>query len=160
MNVRGLLWGAVLNALPLGVGLHAQMPPPNIIVVMGDDIGWCNIGVYNQGPMPGRTPNLDRLANEGMRFTDHYAEANCASGRANFITGELPIRTGLTTAGQAESPLGIPDEAATIAQALGASTCPQLRRRLTKRSQDARWASSVGVAPPDEIGWCTRCSLR
>ncbi|HMD64424.1 MAG TPA: sulfatase-like hydrolase/transferase, partial [Stellaceae bacterium] len=96
MNLRGMLWGAALAVLPLSAGLHAQTPP-NIIVIMGDDIGWSNIGVYNQGIMAGRTPNLDRLANEGMRFTDYYAEASCTAGRANFITGELPIRTGLTT---------------------------------------------------------------
>jgi arylsulfatase A-like enzyme len=96
----------------------AQTSQPNVIVIMGDDIGWSNIGVYNQGVMSGRTPNLDRLANEGMRFTDYYAEASCTAGRANFITGELPIRTGLTTVGQAGSPLGIPAEAITIAQAL------------------------------------------
>jgi arylsulfatase len=85
---------------------------------MGDDIGWSNIGVYNQGIMAGRTPNLDRLANEGIRFTDYYAEASCTAGRCNFITGELPIRTGLTTVGQAGSKIGIPAEAITIAQAL------------------------------------------
>jgi arylsulfatase A-like enzyme len=96
----------------------AQTSPPNIIIIMGDDIGWSNIGVYNQGIMSGRTPNLDQLANEGMRFTDYYAEASCTAGRANFITGELPIRTRLTTVGQAGSPLGIPAEAVTIAQAL------------------------------------------
>lgn len=94
---------------------------PNIVVIMGDDIGWSNIGAYNQGIMSGRTPNLDQLAAEGMRFTDYYAEASCTAGRANFITGELPIRTGLTTVGQAGSPLGIPDEAVTIAQVLKAS---------------------------------------
>jgi arylsulfatase A-like enzyme len=96
----------------------AQQAKPNIVVIMGDDIGWSNIGVYNQGIMAGRTPNLDRLAAEGMRFTDYYAEASCTAGRANFITGELPIRTGLTTVGQAGSPIGIPDEAITIATAL------------------------------------------
>jgi arylsulfatase len=95
-----------------------QQPRPNIIVIMGDDIGWSNIGAYNQGMMAGRTPNLDRLASQGMRFTDYYAEASCTAGRANFITGELPIRTGLTTVGQAGSPLGIPDEAPTIATVL------------------------------------------
>src|SRR5215469_17062167 len=87
---------------------------PNIIFIMGDDIGWSNIGVYNQGIMAGRTPNLDQLANEGMRFTDYYAEASCTAGRANFITGELPIRTGLTTVGQAGASIGIPNEAVTI----------------------------------------------
>ena len=116
MQLRGLLWGMLLVLLPLGGGAHAQTPKPNIIVVMGDDIGWANIGAYNQGVMSGRTPNLDKLAAEGMRFTDYYAEASCTAGRANFITGELPIRTGLTTVGQAGSPLGIPDQAVTIAQ--------------------------------------------
>jgi arylsulfatase len=91
---------------------------PNIIMIMGDDIGWFNIGVYNQGIMAGRTPNLDRLAAEGMRFTDYYAEASCTAGRANFITGEIPIRTGLTTVGQAGSTLGMPAGAPTIATAL------------------------------------------
>jgi len=98
--------------------IAADKPPPNIVVIMGDDIGWSNIGVYNQGMMAGRTPNLDQLANEGMRFTDYYAEASCTAGRANFITGELPIRTGMTTVGQAGSPIGIPNEAVTIATAL------------------------------------------
>jgi arylsulfatase A-like enzyme len=91
---------------------------PNIIFIMGDDIGWFNIGVYHRGMMAGKTPNLDRLAHEGMMFTDYYAEASCTAGRANFITGELPIRTGLTTVGQAGSPLGMPAEAPTIATAL------------------------------------------
>src|SRR6202158_3230353 len=113
------LFAAVMVA---GAPAAAQQPQrPNIVVIMGDDIGWANIGVYNQGIMAGRTPNLDRLASEGMRFTDYYAEASCTAGRANFITGELPIRTGLTTVGQAGSPLGIPDEAVTIAQVLKAS---------------------------------------
>ena len=93
---------------------------PNIIFIMGDDIGWFNIGAYHQGIMAGRTPNLDRLAAEGMRFTDYYAEASCTAGRANFITGELPIRTGLTTVGQAGAKIGIPAEAPTIATALKA----------------------------------------
>ena len=93
---------------------------PNIIFIMGDDIGWFNIGAYHQGIMAGRTPNLDRLAAGGMRFTDYYAEASCTAGRANFITGELPIRTGLTTVGQAGAKLGMPAEAPTIATALKA----------------------------------------
>jgi arylsulfatase A-like enzyme len=96
----------------------AQDKKPNVIFIMGDDVGWSNIGVYNQGIMAGRTPNLDKLANEGMRFTDYYAEASCTAGRVNFITGELPIRTGLTNVGQAGSPLGMPDEAPTIATVL------------------------------------------
>ena len=96
----------------------ASAQKPNIVVIMGDDIGWFNIGAYHQGMMAGRTPNLDRLAAEGMRFTDYYAEASCTAGRAAFITGELPIRTGMTTVGQAGSPIGLPAEAVTLATVL------------------------------------------
>ncbi len=91
---------------------------PNILFIMGDDIGWFNIGAYHRGIMAGRTPNLDKLAAQGMLFTDYYAEASCTAGRANFITGELPIRTGLTTVGQAGATIGMPDQAPTIATAL------------------------------------------
>src|SRR5580693_8713450 len=93
---------------------------PNILVIMGDDVGWFNIGAYHQGIMSGKTPNLDKLAREGMRFTDYYAEASCTAGRANFITGELPIRTGLTTVGQAGADVGLPAQACTLATALKA----------------------------------------
>jgi arylsulfatase len=91
---------------------------PNIVFIMADDIGWFNIGAYHRGMMAGKTPNLDRLAKAGMLFTDYYAEASCTAGRANFITGELPIRTGLTTVGQAGAKIGMPAEAPTIATAL------------------------------------------
>ncbi|MGY4439503.1 arylsulfatase A-like enzyme [Bradyrhizobium sp. LM2.3] len=91
---------------------------PNIVVIMGDDIGIWNLGAYHRGMMAGRTPNLDKIAAEGMLFTDYYAEASCTAGRANFITGELPIRTGMTTVGQAGAPTGLPAQAVTIAQAL------------------------------------------
>jgi len=91
---------------------------PNIVVIMGDDIGIWNIGAYNRGMMAGRTPHLDTLAKQGMLFTDYYAEASCTAGRANFVTGELPIRTGMTTVGQAGSPVGLPAEAVTIATIL------------------------------------------
>jgi arylsulfatase len=93
---------------------------PNILVIMGDDIGWFNIGAYHRGIMSGKTPNLDKLAADGMLFTDYYAEASCTAGRANFITGELPLRTGLTTVGQAGADVGIPDEACTLATVLKA----------------------------------------
>ena len=98
----------------------AQAKKPNILVIMGDDVGWFNIGAYHQGIMSGKTPNLDRLAREGMRFTDYYAEASCTAGRANFITGELPIRTGMTTVGQAGADVGIPAQAVTLATVLKA----------------------------------------
>jgi arylsulfatase A-like enzyme len=91
---------------------------PNIVFIMGDDIGWFNIGAYHRGMMAGKTPNLDKLAAQGMMFTDYYAEASCTAGRANFITGQLPIRTGMTTVGQAGSTIGLPAQAPTIATAL------------------------------------------
>ncbi|WP_413993749.1 arylsulfatase [Labrys okinawensis] len=101
------------------VPTHAQTPAqPNIVVIMGDDIGMWNIGAYSRGMMAGRTPNLDKIAKEGALFTDYYAEASCTAGRANFITGELPIRTGMTTVGQAGASVGLPAEAVTIATVL------------------------------------------
>ena len=114
-------WGAIVLRILVIAGLAlpaAGQSKPNILVIMADDIGWFNIGAYNQGIMAGRTPNLDKMAAEGMRFTDYYAEASCTAGRANFITGELPIRTGMTTVGQAGAKIGIPSQAITIATAL------------------------------------------
>ena len=113
--------GAAQAQLPAGGSpAQGQLPvkKPNIVVIMGDDIGWFNLGSYNSGMMLNATPDLDTLATQGMRLTDYYAEASCTAGRANFITGELPIRTGLTTVGQAGSALGMPDAAPTIANAL------------------------------------------
>jgi arylsulfatase A-like enzyme len=111
---------ASVPTLSASTQAQAQTPSrkPNILVIMGDDVGWFNIGAYHQGIMSGKTPNLDRLAAEGMRFTDYYAEASCTAGRANFITGELPLRTGLTTVGQAGADVGIPDQAVTLATVL------------------------------------------
>jgi arylsulfatase len=126
-----------MAALLVASPAQAQQKP-NILVVMGDDVGWFNIGAYNQGIMVGKTPNLDQLAAEGMRFTDYYAEASCTARRANFITGELPIRTGLTTVGQAGSALGMPDAAPTIATALkamGYATAQFGKNRLGDRNQ-------------------------
>ena len=93
---------------------------PTFLFIMGDDVGWFNIGAYHRGIMSGKTPNLDKLATDGMMFTDYYAEASCTAGRANFITGELPIRTGLTTVGQAGADVGLPAQACTLATALKA----------------------------------------
>jgi len=113
-------WIATLCAAFVAVTALAQDKKPNILFIMGDDVGWFNIGAYHQGIMSGKTPNLDKLASQGVRFTDYYAEASCTAGRANFITGELPLRTGLTTVGQAGADVGIPMEACTLATALKA----------------------------------------
>jgi arylsulfatase len=115
--------GFLLAATALvGPPAQAQAPTrkPNVLVIMGDDVGWFNIGAYNRGIMSGKTPNLDKLAADGMMFTDYYAEASCTAGRANFITGELPLRTGLTTVGQAGADVGMPDQAVTLATVLKA----------------------------------------
>ena len=120
-SIRGamlLIAIALLSIVVVPATAQAQQQRPNILFIMGDDIGWFNIGAYHQGIMSGKTPNLDRLASEGMQFTDYYAEASCTAGRANFITGELPIRTGMTTVGQAGADVGLPAQAPTIATAL------------------------------------------
>lgn len=115
----GMMAASALSA-PTPALAQAPAEKPNILVIMGDDVGWFNIGAYHRGIMSGKTPNLDRLASEGMMFTDYYAEASCTAGRANFITGELPIRTGLTTVGQAGADVGMPNEAVTLATVLKA----------------------------------------
>lgn len=111
---------ACMAALALAAGTAFAQNKPNIVFIMGDDIGIWNIGAYHRGMMAGKTPHLDTLAKGGMLFTDYYAEASCTAGRANFITGELPVRTGLTTVGQAGASVGMPEAAPTIATALKA----------------------------------------
>jgi arylsulfatase A-like enzyme len=91
---------------------------PNILIIWGDDIGWFNISAYNHGVMGYRTPNIDRLAKEGGMFTDWYGQQSCTAGRAAFITGQSPIRTGLTKVGLPGSPLGLQPEDPTIAEML------------------------------------------
>ena len=91
---------------------------PNILVIMSDDVGWLNVSCYHQGLMSSRTPNIDRIAAEGMRFTDYYAQPSCTAGRAAFITGQLPIRTGLTTVGLPGDPIGLHPDEPTMAKLL------------------------------------------
>ena len=123
------LFGAVAPA-------QAADKKPNIVVIMGDDVGWFNIGAYHQGIMSGKTPNLDKLASEGMRFTDYYAEASCTAGRANFITGEIPMRTGLTTVGQA-------GRGCRHACARPVPSPPRSRRRATRPGSSAKTTSAI-----------------
>lgn len=93
----------------------AEGQKPNILVIWGDDIGVHNISAYNHGIMGYQTPNIDRIASEGALFTDAYAQQSCTAGRASFILGQHPFRTGLLTIGMPGSPHGIPDWSPTIA---------------------------------------------
>src|ERR1700752_5065760 len=92
---------------------------PNILVIFGDDIGMWNVGAYTHGMM-GETPNIDRIAAEGMLFTDHYGQPSCTAGRAAFLMGQLPVRTGMTTVGIPGSARGIQKADPTLAELLKA----------------------------------------
>jgi arylsulfatase len=112
-----------LAALVIGCGALcneavAQSKKPNILIIWGDDVGIWNISAYHRGMMGGSTPNIDRIAKRGMIFMDHYAQASCTAGRAAFITGQYPVRTGLTTVGLPGSPIGLQKEDPTIAYLL------------------------------------------
>ncbi|MBW2584038.1 MAG: sulfatase-like hydrolase/transferase, partial [Deltaproteobacteria bacterium] len=96
----------------------AQEAKPNILVIFGDDVGMYNISAYHRGMMGGRTPNIDRIANEGALFTDYYAQQSCTAGRAAFITGLHPFRTGLLTIGMPGAKQGLQDEDPTLAELL------------------------------------------
>jgi len=115
----------------------AQEKKPNIVVIWGDDIGMWNVGLYTHGMM-GRTPNIDRIAAEGMLFTDHYGQPSCTAGRAAFIMGQLPIRTGMTTVGIPGSKLGLQKEDPTLAEVLksqGYSTAQFGKNHLGDRNE-------------------------
>jgi arylsulfatase A-like enzyme len=96
----------------------AQDSKPNIVVIMGDDVGYWNISAYNLGMMGYKTPNIDRIAKEGALFTDYYGQQSCTAGRAAFITGQSPIRTGLLKVGLPGAPEGMPDADPTMATLL------------------------------------------
>src|ERR1041384_8360447 len=98
--------------------MQAAEKRPNILVIFGDDIGQANISAYTMGLMGYRTPNIDRIAKEGMIFTDYYAEQSCTAGRSSFITGQCTLRTGLSKVGIPGSPIGLQDRDVTIAQLL------------------------------------------
>jgi len=116
----------IIGQLTAGLGVlataHAAVAAteerPNVLVIWGDDIGYSNISAYNNGIMGYETPNIDRIADEGALFTHHYAQQSCTAGRASFITGQHPFRTGLLTIGMPGSAHGIPDWAPTIADVM------------------------------------------
>src|SRR4249920_2297705 len=101
---------ATALALPLAFGgaalAQTAAKKPNIVVIMADDVGIWNISAYHRGMMGGSTPNIDRIAKEGALFTDYYAQQSCTAGRAAFILGQAPIRTGLTKVGIPGSAVG------------------------------------------------------
>ena len=109
-----LMWFAI------GGTAWAQSEKPNILVIWGDDVGWANVSAYSHPIMGYSTPNIDRIAKEGILFTDHYAQPSCTAGRAAFITGQYPIRSGMTTVGQPGSPLGLKADSPSLAEVLKA----------------------------------------
>jgi len=116
-------WAAVGTVLAAGAVMSAAQPAraqekPNILVILGDDIGGFNISAHNQGIMGYRTPNIDRIAEDGGLFTDWYGQQSCTAGRAAFITGQSPMRTGLTKVGLPGAPEGMRKEDPTIAELL------------------------------------------
>src|SRR5690349_11915885 len=106
---------AALTAAP---AVAQQQQRPNIVVIWGDDIGQSNVSAYSRGMMGYQTPNIDRLASEGVMFTDYYAEQSCTAGRASFITGQSGLRTGMTKVGLPGATLGLQKEDPTIAELL------------------------------------------
>ncbi|MBP1599624.1 MAG: arylsulfatase [Acidobacteria bacterium] len=119
LTMLGIAGGVVLaaGAMPSCAQAAEQNKKPNILVIWGDDIGMWNVGAYTHGMM-GRTPNIDSLARQGAIFTDHYGQASCTAGRAAFLMGQMPLRTGETTIGIPGSKLGIQKEDPTLAEVL------------------------------------------
>ena len=110
-----IVGASLAAALPAGAQTAQK---PNIVIIWGDDIGQSNISAYSRGLMGYQTPNIDRIANEGMMFTDLYAEQSCTAGRSSFITGQSGLRTGLTKVGLPGATLGLRKEDPTIAELL------------------------------------------
>jgi arylsulfatase A-like enzyme len=106
------------KAAPSAAAGTASGKPPNILFIMGDDIGWFNVSAYNMGVMGYRTPNIDRIGKEGAVFTDWYGQQSCTAGRAAFITGQSPIRTGLTKVGLPGAQLGLGPQDPSVADVL------------------------------------------
>jgi arylsulfatase len=121
VSVCALLIGLVMGLggiLGSGSAAAQDAKRPNILVIWGDDIGWQNVSAYGMGTMGYTTPNIDRIGTEGIRFTDHYAQPSCTAGRAAFITGQYPIRSGMTTVGQPGDTLGLQASSPSLAEVL------------------------------------------
>ncbi len=123
MTITGKMWlgplalitAVVTASLPAAA---QQQQKPNIVIIWGDDIGISDVSAYSHGLMGFKTPNIDRIANEGMIFTDFYGEQSCTAGRASFITGQSGLRTGMTEVGLPGATLGLQKEDPTIAELL------------------------------------------
>ena len=115
-RARRIVFGMLLVTPTLAAA--ATQERPNILVIFGDDIGYSNISLFQPGVMGYRTPNLDRIGREGAMFTDHYAQPSCTAGRAAFITGQYPIRSGLTTVGTPGARIGLQPVTPTLAEVL------------------------------------------
>src|SRR5258706_4092916 len=109
------VFAATVTCAPAGA---QQQQRPNIVIIWGDDVGQSDISAYSAGLMRFKTPNIDRIANEGMMFTDYYAEQSCTAGRASFITGQSGLRTGMTKVGLPGAPLGLQKDDPTVAELL------------------------------------------
>lgn len=108
----------LIAAVHSPVNAQKKSDKPNILVIWGDDVGIWNLSAYHRGMMGGSTPNIDRIAKEGMLFMDHYAQASCTAGRAAFITGQYPMRVGLATVGLPGAEQGLSTKDPTIATLL------------------------------------------
>ena len=111
---------AAVAMLVLAAGLAGAADKPNIVIIWGDDIGQSNVSAYSKGVMGYQTPNIDRVAREGVMFTDYYAEQSCTAGRSSFITGQTGLRTGNTKVGMPGAAIGLKERDVTIAQLLKA----------------------------------------
>jgi len=130
--------------MTLGAAAQAQTRKPNILVIMGDDIGMWNVNTYNRGMMGYRTPNIDRIAKEGAVVTDLYAQQSCTAGRAAFITGQSPFRTGLLKVGLPGAKEGLSDKDPTLAELL------KLQGYATGQFGKNLWATAMSS--------CRRCT--
>jgi arylsulfatase len=145
-NIRLVLPVSLAFALvaPAAASAQQQQQKPNILVIMADDIGYWNISAYNRGMMGYHTPNIDRIANEGAIFTDYYGQQSCTAGRAAFITGQSPLRTGLLKVGLPAAKEGLSAKDPTIAELLS--------RRATPPDNSARTILAT------ETNSCRRCT--
>jgi len=117
MKPKSLFFGLALLMLSCSL-VQAQTEKPNILIIFPDDVGWENVSAYSHGTMGYRTPHIDRIAKEGLLFTEHYAQPSCTAGRAALITGQYPIRSGMTTVGRPGAELGLKPQTPTLAEVL------------------------------------------